>query len=103
MKLGQIGMTVFQYAIISFSIVAIFAFWSIVYGISWGKENKPAMAMAQNFNYAYVIGNDGKFNKIKIAAWKHQRDSNTIQIVNTNGVQIYTHLSNVKLVYDENE
>lgn len=99
MKLGQIGLTAFQYAIIVFSIVAAVVLWTIVCVGRYGKEE----IMTQNFNYAYVIGNDGKFKKIRIAAWKHQRDSSTIQIVNTNGVQIYTHLSNVKLVYDENE
>lgn len=71
--------------------------------IARGKKDKLDIIMTQNFNYAYVIENDGKFKKIRIAAWKHQRDSNTIQIVNTNGMQIYTHLSNVKLVYDDNE
>ena len=102
MKFGQIGLTTFQYAIIVFSIVATIVLWAFAAKIARGNKDLD-IVMTQNFNYAYVIGNDGKFNKIKIAAWKHQRDSNAIQIVNTNGVQIYTHLSNVKLVYDENE
>lgn len=51
----------------------------------------------QQFNVAYVLGNDGKWERIGIKAWKDWEQSDAVQIIKTDGNAIYTHLRNVKL------
>jgi len=62
--------------------------------------NKQIVDFKYNFNYAYVLGDNGKFEKIQIKAWKDWQDSDAIQVVDIDGKPIYTHLRNVKLVYE---
>jgi len=62
--------------------------------------NKQFVDFKYNFNYAYVLGDNGKFEKIRIKAWKDWKDSDAIQVVDINGKPIYTHLRNVKLVHE---
>lgn len=51
----------------------------------------------QRFNVAYVLGDDGKWEKVKIKAWKDWQQSDSVQIIKTDGNALYTHLRNVKL------
>lgn len=51
----------------------------------------------QNFNVAYVLGDDGKWERIGIKAWKDWEQSDAVQIIKKDGNAIYTHLRNVKL------
>ena len=59
--------------------------------------NKQFVDFKQNFNVAYVLGNNGKFERMKIKAWKDYENSDSIQVIDENGKPIYTHLRNVKL------
>lgn len=52
----------------------------------------------QRFNAAYVKGDDGKWEKVQVKAWKDWNNSDSVQIVKPDGSYIYTHLANVKLV-----
>lgn len=52
----------------------------------------------QRFNAAYVKGDDGKWEKVQVKAWKDWDNSDSIQIVKPDGSYIYTHLANVRLV-----
>ena len=54
----------------------------------------------QNFTVAYVLSDNNVWQKMKIKAWKDWENSDSIQIVTTNGKAIYTHLRNVKLVQE---
>lgn len=51
----------------------------------------------QRFNVAYVRGDAGKWERVNIKAWKDWEQSDSIQIIKTDGNAIYTHLCNVKL------
>ena len=51
----------------------------------------------QKFNVAYVLGDEGKWEKVKIKAWKDWQQSDAVQIIKTDGNAVYTHLRNVKL------
>lgn len=51
----------------------------------------------QRFNVAYVLGDAGKWERVNIKAWKDWEQSDSIQIIKTDGNAIYTHLRNVKL------
>lgn len=54
----------------------------------------------QRFNYAYILGDNGKWEKQPIRAWKDWDRSDSIQVVFENGTYMYTHLNNVKLSSD---
>ena len=51
----------------------------------------------QNFNVAYVLGDNGKWERISIKAWKDWEHSDAVQIIKKDGNAMYTHLCNVKL------
>jgi len=51
----------------------------------------------QKFEVAYVLGDDNKWEKVRIKAWKDWENSDSIQIVREDGSYLYTHLRNVKL------
>lgn len=51
----------------------------------------------QRFNVAYVLGDAGKWERVNIKAWKDWENSDSIQIIKTDGNAVYTHLRNVKL------
>ena len=63
--------------------------------------NKQLIDLKQNFNVAYVLADDGKFQKVSISAWKDWENSDAIQVVTKDGKPIYTHLRNVKLTREE--
>lgn len=52
----------------------------------------------QNFTVAYVLNDNNTWQKMKIKAWKDWENSDSVQIITTDGKAIYTHLRNVKLV-----
>lgn len=52
----------------------------------------------QNFKVAYVLGDNNKWEKVNIKAWKDWEKSDSIQVITEDGNVIYTHLSNVKLM-----
>lgn len=84
-------------------VVGILAIaFSLVFGV-FNKHivgNKQLVDFNQNFNVAYVLGDDGKFEKVKIKAWKDWEKSDAIQVIDMSGHPIYTHLANVKLVHE---
>lgn len=59
--------------------------------------NKQFVDLKQNYNVAYVMGDDNKFEKISIVKWNDWEDSDAVQVVTPDGRAIYTHLRNVKL------
>jgi len=52
----------------------------------------------QKFRVAYVLGNSNMWERIEIKAWKDWENSDSVQILTTDGNAIYTHLKNVKLM-----
>lgn len=90
------GQTAIEYIVIGGIILVIIGclfpiFNKYVFG------NKQLIDFKQNFNVAYVLGDNGKFEKMNIKAWKDWEKSDAIQIIDMNGKPIYTHLRNVKL------
>ena len=81
-------------AIIGIPFAAVFGFGSRhIFG------NKQIVDFnRQRFNAAYVKGDDGKWEKVQVKAWKDWDNSDSVQIVKPDGSYIYTHLANVKLV-----
>jgi hypothetical protein len=81
--------------------VALFLFIACVMG--WGiyrnniHGNKQFIDMKTRFNTAYILGDDGKFEKCRISAWNDYSDSDSVQVILDDGTPIYTHLRNVKL------
>ena len=75
----------------------------IVAIVGWGiyKDNiygnKQFIDMKTRFNTAYVLGDDGKFEKYRISSWCDYHQSDSVQVVLEDGRAIYTHLRNVKL------
>jgi hypothetical protein len=59
--------------------------------------NKQMIDFKQSFDTAYVLVDGGRFEKMKIKAWKDYDNSDSIQIILEDGTPIYTHLMNVKL------
>lgn len=59
--------------------------------------NKQFVDMKTRFNTAYVLGDDGKFERFRISNWCDYPQSDSVQVVLENGTAIYTHLRNVKL------
>lgn len=59
--------------------------------------NKQFVDMKTRFNTAYVLGDDGKFERCRISNWCDYPQSDSVQVVLENGTAIYTHLCNVKL------
>jgi hypothetical protein len=59
--------------------------------------NKQFVDLKQNYNVAYVMGDDNKFEKISIVKWNDWENSDAVQVVTPDGRAIYTHLRNVKL------
>ena len=51
----------------------------------------------QKFNVAYVLADNGKWEKMKIRAWKDWQKSDAVQVIREDGTAVYTHLVNVKL------
>ena len=82
-------------------IGALFLFIACVMG--WGiyrnniHGNKQFIDMKTRFNTAYILGDDGKFEKCRISAWNDYSDSDSVQVILDDGTPIYTHLRNVKL------
>ena len=62
--------------------------------------NRQIVDFKQNFNIAYVLADNGKFERMKIKAWKDWENSDSIQVIDENGKPIYTHLMNVKLTHE---
>lgn len=75
----------------------------IIASAGWGiyknniHGNKQFIDMKTRFNTAYVLGDDGKFEKHRISNWCDYPQSDSVQVVLENGTAIYTHLCNVKL------
>ena len=59
--------------------------------------NKQFIDFKQNFNVAYIMGDNNKFDKVRIKSWNDYENSDSIQIILEDGTAIYTHLVNVKL------
>jgi len=59
--------------------------------------NKQFFDFKQNFNTAYILSDGGKFEKVRIKAWKDYENSDSVQVILEDGTPIYTHLRNVKL------
>lgn len=76
-------------------LIVAFAGWKIYKNNIHG--NKQFIDMKTRFNTAYVLGDDGKFEKCRISHWCDYPQSDSVQIVLENGTAIYTHLRNVKL------
>ena len=60
--------------------------------------NKQLIDFKQQFNVAYVLGDDSKFVRHEIKAWNDYENSDSVQVILKDGTTIYTHLRNVKLV-----
>ena len=63
--------------------------------------NRQIIDFKQNFNVAYVLGDGGKFEKMRIKAWKDWENSDSIQVILEDGTPIYTHLRNMKLTKEQ--
>lgn len=72
-------------------LVAILSTYKYVVG------NKQFFDFEQNFNVAYIMSNGGKFERVRIKAWKDYDKSDSVQVILENGTPVYTHLRNVKL------
>ena len=87
-------------------IAVVIGILTIFFGTLFGVFNKYVLGNRQivdfkhNFNVAYVLSDNGKFERVKIKAWKDWQDSDAIQVIDENGHLIYTHLMNVKLVHE---
>ncbi len=94
MKRGQtIVELIVVVAIIAIIVAVIFEF-----GSKHIVGNKQIIDFnRQKFEVAYVLGDDNKWEKVKIKAWKDWENSDSIQIVREDGSYLYTHLRNVKL------
>lgn len=93
------GQTIVEWLVV-IGIVGILL--GVVFGV-YNKHisgNKQFIDLKQNFNVAYVLGDNGKFERMKIKAWKDWENSDAIQVIDENGQPIYTHLMNVKLVHE---
>lgn len=90
------GQTAVEWLVI---IAALLIVGGLVFGIfnKYIFGNKQFVDFKQNFNTAYVLGDNGKFERMKIKAWKDWENSDAIQVIDCNGHPIYTHLMNVKL------
>lgn len=75
----------------------------VVFGIcnKYVFGNKQVIDLKQNFNVAYVLGDDAKFERVEISKWCDYDKSDTIQVITKDGRTIYTHSSNVKLVKEK--
>lgn len=92
------GVTVVEILVVAgiVAIICAFCFKFFTKHI-WG--NKQIIDFNhQNFTVAYVLSDNDAWQKMKIKAWKDWENSDSIQIVTTDGKAIYTHLRNVKLV-----
>ena len=78
-----------------FLLIACLVGWGIYKNNIHG--NKQFIDMKTRFNTAYVLGDDGKFEKYRISAWCDYPQSDSVQVVLEDGRPIYTHLRNVKL------
>ena len=94
MKRGQtIVEVIVVVAIIAIIVAVIFGF-----GSKHIVGNKQIIDFnRQKFEVAYVLGDDNKWEKVRIKAWKDWENSDSIQIVREDGSYLYTHLRNVKL------
>ncbi len=94
MKRGQtIVELIVVVAVIAIIVAVIFEF-----GSKHIVGNKQIIDFnRQKFEVAYVLGDDHKWEKIKIKAWQDWENSDSIQIVREDGSYLYTHLRNVKL------
>lgn len=83
-------------------VIAFIIIGAVLFGVfnKYVFGNKQLVDLKQNFNYAYVLGDDNKFEKVKIKAWKDWKDSDAVQVISVDGKAIYTHLANVKLVHE---
>jgi hypothetical protein len=63
--------------------------------------NKQIIDLKQNYNTAYIMSDDNKFEKVSIKAWKDWENSDAIQVILTDGTPVYTHLRNVKLTVEK--
>lgn len=59
--------------------------------------NKQWIDLKYDYNVAYVLVNDNKFERIQIKAWKDWENSDAVQVIKLDGTPIYTHLRNIKL------
>ena len=85
-------------------IMVIVAIVAIICAALWGFGSKHIFGNKQiidfnrqRFDVAYVLGDDNKWEKVRIKAWKDWENSDSIQIVKEDGTYLYTHLRNVKL------
>lgn len=84
-------------------LVSLFVLGLVTFGIfnKYIFGNKQFVDFKQSFDTAYVIGDNNKFEKVKIKGWKDYENSDSIQIILENGTPIYTHLRNVKLTKEQ--
>ena len=82
-------------AAIAVLVVVIVVCWNVFKNNIYG--NKQFIDLKTDFNVAYVLGDDGKFERKRIKAWNDWKDSDAVQVVLEDGTAIYTHLRNVKL------
>lgn len=99
MKNNCKGATIVEASVLLIFIVIIVLFIA-GFCIRYIFGNKQLVDFKQNFNYAYVLSDNNKFEKIKIIAWKDWENSDAVQIIDAEGHPIYTHLRNVKLVHE---
>ena len=93
------GTIIVEIIVVAAIILILFGFFFTVFN-KYVFGNKQIIDFKQNFNAAYVLGDNGKFEKVKIKAWKDWENSDAIQVIDENDQPIYTHLMNVKLVHE---
>lgn len=76
---------------------------AVLFGFNWCSRhlwgNKQIIDFnRQEFKAAWVLGDQGRWEKIPVKVWKDWENSDAVQIVKPDGSYVYTHLMNVKLV-----
>lgn len=91
------GQTIVEYVVGGGILLAIIGA-VLMFCVKYVVGNKQLVDFNQNFNVAYVLADDSKWEKHKIKAWKDWENSDAVQIIKEDGNALYTHLMNVKLV-----
>lgn len=96
-KSEKAGRTIIEWLVIA----AIIVIALILVGMFINRHivgNKQIIDFKQNFNAAYIKDNSNIWTRVKVKAWNDYENSDSVQIITSDGKPIYTHLSNVKLV-----
>jgi len=85
------------------ALVSLFVLAIVTFGIfnKYVFGNKQFIDLKQNFNVAYVMGDNNKFEKVRIKSWNDYENSDSVQLILEDGTAIYTHLMNVKLTKEK--